>query len=182
MKLAVVFPGIGYHADKPLLYYSKKLAAQAGWQVVEVAYGAFPDRVKGDRAKMEESFCIAMEGAEKTLAGLDQTGPLLFLSKSVGTIVGAAYAQAHGLKPAQVLYTPLQDTFRFPVQGIAFHGTADSWVEDEQALGQACAAQQVPLYLTPGGNHSLETGDALKDLEALEQVMRRTKAYLDTLA
>ena len=29
MKLAVVFPGIGYHADKPLLYYSKKLAAQA---------------------------------------------------------------------------------------------------------------------------------------------------------
>ena len=88
MKLAVVFPGIGYHADKPLLYYSKKLAAQAGWQVVEVAYGAFPDRVKGDRAKMEESFRIAMEGAEKTLAGLDQTGPLLFLSKSVGTIVG----------------------------------------------------------------------------------------------
>ena len=64
MKLAVVFPGIGYHADKPLLYYSKKLAAQAGWQVVEVAYGAFPDRVKGDRAKMEESFRIAMEGAE----------------------------------------------------------------------------------------------------------------------
>ena len=53
MKLAVVFPGIGYHADKPLLYYSKKLAAQAGWQVVEVAYGAFPDRVKGDQAKME---------------------------------------------------------------------------------------------------------------------------------
>ena len=156
--------------------------SQAGWQVVEVAYGAFPDRVKGDRAKMEESFRIAMEGAEKTLAGLDQTGPLLFLSKSVGTIVGAAYAQAHGLKPAQVLYTPLQDTFRFPVQGIAFHGTADSWVEDEQALGQACAAQQVPLYLTPGGNHSLETGDALKDLEALEQVMRRTKAYLDALA
>ena len=65
MKLAVVFPGIGYHADKPLLYYSKKLAAQAGWQVVEVAYGAFPDRVKGDRAKMEKSFRIAMEGAEK---------------------------------------------------------------------------------------------------------------------
>lgn len=181
MKLAVVFPGIGYHADKPLLYYSKKLAAQAGWQVVEVAYGAFPDRVKGDRAKMEESFRIAMEGAEKTLAGLDQTGPLLFLSKSVGTIVGAAYAQAHGLNLAQVLYTPLQDTFRFPVQGIAFHGTADSWVEDEQALQQVCAAQQVPLYLTPGGNHSLETGDALNDLKALEQVMRRTRAYLDTL-
>ena len=25
-KLAVIFPGIGYHTDKPLLYYGKKLA------------------------------------------------------------------------------------------------------------------------------------------------------------
>ncbi len=25
MKLAVFFPGIGYHCDKPLLYYAKKL-------------------------------------------------------------------------------------------------------------------------------------------------------------
>ena len=24
-KLAVIFPGIGYHTDKPLLYYGKKL-------------------------------------------------------------------------------------------------------------------------------------------------------------
>jgi len=30
MKIAVVFPGIGYHVDKPLLYYSKKIAASAG--------------------------------------------------------------------------------------------------------------------------------------------------------
>lgn len=24
-KICVVFPGIGYHTDKPLLYYSKKI-------------------------------------------------------------------------------------------------------------------------------------------------------------
>lgn len=27
MKLAVFFPGIGYHCDKPLLYYSRKTGA-----------------------------------------------------------------------------------------------------------------------------------------------------------
>ena len=27
-KLAVLFPGIGYHVDKPLLYYGAKLAKQ----------------------------------------------------------------------------------------------------------------------------------------------------------
>ena len=30
-KLAVLFPGIGYHCDKPLLYYSAKLAGAAGY-------------------------------------------------------------------------------------------------------------------------------------------------------
>lgn len=33
MKLAVVFPGIGYHVDKPLLFYSKKIAASHGFEV-----------------------------------------------------------------------------------------------------------------------------------------------------
>ena len=31
-KLAVIFPGVGYHADKPLLYYGRKLAKQHGYQ------------------------------------------------------------------------------------------------------------------------------------------------------
>ena len=32
MKLAVFFPGIGYHCDKPLLYYSRKLAQEWGYE------------------------------------------------------------------------------------------------------------------------------------------------------
>ena len=38
-KAAVVFPGIGYHTDKPLLYYGKKLAAARGYEIVDVPYG-----------------------------------------------------------------------------------------------------------------------------------------------
>lgn len=32
-KIAVLFPGIGYTCDKPLLYYSAKLAAEKGYEV-----------------------------------------------------------------------------------------------------------------------------------------------------
>ena len=39
-KIAVIFPGVGYHADKPLLYYSKKIASQNGYEIVEVPYGS----------------------------------------------------------------------------------------------------------------------------------------------
>ena len=41
-KAAVLFPGIGYHTDKPLLYYSKKIAAELGYEIIEVPYGKFP--------------------------------------------------------------------------------------------------------------------------------------------
>ena len=51
MKLAVLFPGIGYHVDKPLLYYGRKLAVQRGYEVVGVPYGNFPDGVKGSPEK-----------------------------------------------------------------------------------------------------------------------------------
>ena len=38
-KMAVIFPGVGYHADKPLLYYSRKLAARQGYEILCVDYG-----------------------------------------------------------------------------------------------------------------------------------------------
>ena len=50
-KLAVIFPGVGYHTDKPLLYYSKKLAFQNGYEIVEVPYGKFPKGVKRFQGK-----------------------------------------------------------------------------------------------------------------------------------
>ena len=33
-KLAVYFPGIGYTVDKPLMHYSRRLAADAGKNIL----------------------------------------------------------------------------------------------------------------------------------------------------
>ena len=37
-RIAVIFQGIGYNADKPLLYYSKKIALERGYDVKVVEY------------------------------------------------------------------------------------------------------------------------------------------------
>ena len=50
--LAVFFPGIGYHTDKPLLYYGKKLAAAYGCEIMEMSYGELPTHIKGNHEKM----------------------------------------------------------------------------------------------------------------------------------
>ena len=60
-KIAVLFPGIGYHTDKPLLYYSKKLARKRGYEIVEVKYGPLPSGVKGNAEKMRK----ALGGSQK---------------------------------------------------------------------------------------------------------------------
>ena len=43
MKAAVFFPGIGYHCDKPLLYYSRKLAQECGYEETIALSYTYPE-------------------------------------------------------------------------------------------------------------------------------------------
>ena len=179
-KLAVIFPGVGYHTDKPLLYYSKKLAFQNGYEIVEVPYGKFPKGVKGSREKMEKAFFSAVEQAETILKDVDFSAydDILFISKSVGTAVSAAYGGKHHLKTRNIYYTPVEASFQFMTQpGIVFTGTKDSWV-DHEAIKEGCKKGGFPLYVIEDANHSLETGDVKKDLENLEEIMAVTADYI----
>ena len=183
-KLAVLFPGIGYTVDKPLLYHSGRIAAARGYEVLPLPYGGFPRGVKGDRAKMERCFRMALEQAEEMLAAVDWAAcdRILFIGKSVGTIVAAAAAQRC---PAEerirfLLYTPLEDTFAFPLgESLVFTGGADPWVGGgDSRIPALCAQRGLPCTLIPGANHSLETGDPLADLDALRRVMAETERFL----
>ena len=196
-KIAVLFPGIGYTCDKPLLYYSAKLAAEKGFEVVRVPYGNFPSNVKGNAEKMYQSFVSAREQSEEILKDVDWSSydEIVFFSKSVGTVVALSYASEHGIDARQVLYTPLKETFKFPVaaagaaegsadasdagksRAIAFHGTGDPWAVTEDIV-RICEEKGVPLYLTKDANHSLECGKAIKDIKTIRKVMRTVKEFL----
>lgn len=179
-RLAVIFPGIGYHADKPLLYYSKKIAVQYGFSVAEVPYGNFPEGVKGSSEKMKQAFSSALEQSEEILKDIDFTlyDCILFLSKSIGTAVAAAFGERHGLRTNNVFYTPVMESLDFMKDdGIIFHGTSDPWAETEPFV-RGCKEKGYPVYLVEKGNHSLETGDVLLDIENMGFVMKKTDEYI----
>ena len=181
-KVAVLFPGIGYTCDRSLLYFSGKLAETAGYEIRTVPYGDFPRGVKGNRSKMEASFYSAMEQTEKLLADVEweNYGDILFISKSIGTIVASAYAKQHGLQVRSVLFTPLKDTFQFTDAGAeaaAFHGTSDPWAETGEIVS-GCEEKGIALYLTDHANHSLETGDVMTDLKTLNGAMKVVKQFI----
>ena len=55
MKAAVFFPGIGYHCDKPLLYYSRKLAQECGYEeTIALSYTYDGGNIRGNEEKMQE--------------------------------------------------------------------------------------------------------------------------------
>ena len=183
-KTALIFPGIGYHIDKPLLYYGKKLAREAGYRILEVPYGGFPDGVKGNPEKMKKAWESAMDQTEKLLKKekLDGQTDLLFLSKSIGTVVAAWYQEKHQLSGRHIYFTPVEATFRYAREGsgIVFHGTADPWVSTE-VVKEACERLKLPLYITEGANHSLETGSARQDLSNLQTVMELCHSFIGNL-
>ena len=183
-KLAVFFPGIGYTVDKPLLYYSRKLASALDYEIRLLPYGGFPPKCKGDRARMAESAALAYAQAEDMLRDLDLRAyeALLFVGKSIGTLVAAKLAAAHGVteRVRFVLYTPLEETFSLPLgEALVFTGAADPWVGGaENRIPALCAERGIPCTLVPDANHSLECGNVRSDLKNLRAVMKETERFL----
>ena len=182
-KIAVIFPGIGYTVDKPLLHYSRRIAADAGFEIKPVPYAGFPKKVKGDRSRMEESYRIALEQSEKMLSDTDLSvyDEILFIGKSIGTIVAAQMASE---SPASsrirlLLYTPLKDTFSFPFrEAVVFTGSADPWVRDAGEIPQICREKEIPCHIISGANHSLETADVQEDIRNLRTIMEKTERFI----
>lgn len=179
-RLAVLFPGIGYHCDKPLLYYAAKLAGAAGYEVLRINYAGFPEKVRGDGEKLRQCVGIAWEQACAALSQVNWAayGDILFIGKSIGTLVASRYALEKGLTARHVLLTPLTETFRFVTgTALAFHGTADPWADTAEIVA-AAGEKGVPIHLTEGANHSLETGDILRDVRILTETVNRLHAFI----
>lgn len=173
-KIAVFFPGIGYHCDKPLLYYSSKIAGQYGYELIKVAY-------TGLSRVIEEAYEDAWKQTEECLKEIDWKAyeDVLFVSKSIGTVAAAAYAAKHKIHCRSICYTPLEKTFEFEQQpGMIFHGTKDPWAKTAVIL-EKCRAKNLSLQIVEGVNHSLEVkDDTRQNLRVLNQVMELTEEYI----
>ena len=179
-KIAVIFPGIGYHADKPLLYYSSRLARRYGYEILWAEYGTLPSNVKGNARKMYQAYEMALESVIKQFAEIDFSAfdSVLYISKSMGTAVAAAYDAKYKIGARHVFYTPVAASFEaIGKEGIVFHGTGDDWA-DTAMIKKECEKRGLPLYLTESANHSMETGDVLQDLEIMRDIMQKTDRYI----
>ncbi len=179
-KLAVIFPGIGYHKDKPLLYYAARLVQALGYEIIHIDYHDLPGKLRGNRELMIKAVEMAYEQAVGQLDPGDLSGceDLLFIGKSIGTVVLSKYISDHGLQARQIWYTPVEETFLFAAPDtVAFIGEADPMSDINRVL-EAAKEKNVRLYTYPGGNHSLECGDVDTDIANLKEVMKITEQFI----
>lgn len=182
-KLAVFFPGVGYHNDKPLLYYTRKAAMQNGYEIINVSYDFSENagNIKGDAEKMKAAFETALKQAEEQLetVGFGKYDRVVFTGKSVGTVVAAYYNRMHKVNADLIVLTPVPQTFDLlkDTRGILFHGNADPWCENGIAEA-ACNSLGIEHMMIDDANHSLETGNASKDISIIRSVLERVERFL----
>lgn len=180
-KLAVIFPGMGYHKDKPLLYYSGKLAVSKGYEVIALEYTHFFEGIKFTDEEKEKASAQAYEETEKVLAGVRfaEYDSVVFIGKSLGTIFAARFASEHKISVHHIWYTPIMSTFSFGERSaVAFLGTKDPLSSPDE-MGRACKEFGIPFYTYKDGNHSIETGDVIKDTEYIHEIMKVTNECLN---
>lgn len=183
-KLAVLFPGIGYNCFKPLLYYSRKAALEQDYEIFQVEYHDLPENVKGNPEKMKQAYEMAYDQTVKQLADVkwEAYTDVLFISKSIGTVVAAKYTTEFVKSAHNVYLTPVEWTFDYISNPdcLCVHGTRDPWAETGK-IQKCCNAMNLGLVCIDEGNHSLETGDIKRDISIIEAVMGAVIEYIKGL-
>ncbi len=182
-KLAVIFPGMGYHSDKPLLYFSKRIARENGYEIIEVTY-EFPYKAReimNDKVRMKEAFEIAAGQIKEQLGDISfaDYSDVIFIGKSIGTALAAYYDNKLKVNARHLVFTPVPQTFEMlrKKAGVVFHGLDDPWCPTDVASAK-CDELELELYKVDKANHSLETNDVAEDIRNLKGIMKRVKHFI----
>ena len=177
-KIAVVFPGVGYTKDRPLLYYAGKAAVKYGYELKHISFvGLEWSKEKlTDQAFLSQTLekCLHMtEEAFKDLGDISGDD-VVFISKSIGTVVATAYARKKSLNVKQISFSPLEmiGTYINEEGGILFCGDADPYA-DIVPIEKIAKDKRLEIHKIHGGNHSLETNDILTDIDNMKDIMKR---------
>lgn len=182
-KIAVFFPGTGYHCDKPLLYYARKLAKEIGFEEqICIKYDYDFDAVK-DFEELEGAYPFIFAQIEEQLNYVNWNAydEILFVCKSMGTVLSSMYIEKHHADHVkQVWFTPVANAFARELHKcdtIAFLGTLDP-ISDVNEISKLCKEKAIPLSLYESCNHSLECESVRKNIKVLDDIMEKTLNFL----
>lgn len=172
--IVVCFPGTGFTCKEALFERIASDFSARGYEIVRLDFSHIPFR---EIETLEEAVALAQRAVKRQLLHVlfsDYTD-VVFVSKSLGTILAAQYERDNELTPRHVYLTPLNKTLmlvRPESRVIAMVlGTQDRFLTG-RALMSFCEPRNITCCLIEGVNHSLKD-----DLDAA-----RTQKIIDEIA
>ena len=187
-RLAMVFPGIRYSVQAPLLYYAAKLFLErtADVLLIEQTYYRIPAFL--ELAEHEQLGWIDEDAAAASATVLRQRAyeEVTLVGKSLGTHAMAHLADTEGPRSTGRLiwFTPVlaDDRVRSAItaaqdRSLVIIGTRDHYY-DERFLATARSAD-VRVLCIDGADHGMELGQGVEnDLGVLQTVMREVADFI----
>lgn len=169
-KAAVLFAGVRYSCDAPLLYYARAVFRDRGYTVLEVSYGA--DMLAGgdlaERARNASGDVLRQLNEWK----LEQYDDVVFVSKSIGTVLAGWSASKLPYPVRHIYLTPLEYTLPFlhAERDVVIGAGADPYL-DAKHLTNYCSSHAIPCTMYSNVGHRLEAkGDIRYTLRILEEI------------
>jgi len=169
-KLVIMFPGVGYTMDFPLLYYASFLYEAKGYEQIHMKYNSIffePDLTREEKSLRVRDY-VWEKAKDIDFSEYDE---VVFLSKSFGTAEAGYLAEKLGINPTQIYLTPVPRALPYIKEAdTVVIGTADEVYPECKAYFDEHGIK--PLYVEDA-DHSLEVkGKPFESLEILRDVMR----------
>lgn len=175
--LCVIFPGKGYTVDKPLLYYSTRLAMASGYNLLLLSYGEF---TLSERTRLTMKDLI-LGVIEQVMEEESFKGDLIFISKSVGALFASDTAiSLENHRPVRCAYlTPIDQMVPNMARTdfISFTGTEDHLLDHEKTLAELGEASG-RLHVYEGADHSLNARDINESIRILSEVLDKIGRFI----
>lgn len=166
-QLLLIFPGIGYHDEKPLLYYPIKQAINLGYDILVVNYPQYTFSIT-----MIESYANqVVSQLDDVIAFAQHYQKQMVIAKSVGCLISKKLK----IFPRKyILLTPTSEAINFLKEDdLVIMGDNDPLCRNYELI------KVKNLTLFKGANHSLEVNDCLVSLQYLYQVMALIKPIME---
>lgn len=169
-RIVVSFPG-GRGYEIPLLYFCAKHFEDMGYEKLFIAHP-----VSGNY-----SLESLLENAERVLGRIafDEYEDIVFIAKSIGTMVACKIKEKYSIPASLILFTPLPGTLPYinsknHIRLVAA-GANDRYL-DPKGLEALCEAENVTCCIEPNVGHRMEVvGDLKRNLEIISNVMEQIR-------
>lgn len=171
-KLVISFPG-GRGYEIPLLYFGAKYFEDLGYEKLFINHPEF----------RECDFDTLLQNASKIIDGIDfgQYDDVVFVAKSIGTLVACKIKEMYQIPATLILFTPLEGTLPYIKREnnvlLVATGETDRHLNSTR-LYEWCVKENVNCYVEPGVGHRMEVmNDLGRNLEVISNVIGRINEF-----